>query len=625
MADTLFIVPIQIWVYGMVYTFAIRVWLADRALLLAGLMIQAVTDWMTTQLFGPAISDFAVLSQGLLPAFFTIAVFLLALGYLAAPFFRVRVVSLSKAIVWLLFALLFYQAGPGLYVESEGARRALSSEFYGAVLDQANSAPSSSGPMAVLNSIAAGPDDAMGALANQFGAFIPSDQYVDGLDLAMAYTLSGGDDVVYALDPLPADFSAEYFDPAQGPLFFLSMTAQQRTDSINFGLTGISRLALATIIIVFGLFEQAIYLCLSVAAGILFISMSVAILFAFFERTELIARTLIDMWLELFILSVIIAVIQAFAVGLVTVGARTLNPTLTLGASLLGAIIMVVLLMKALGAIWEALNRMFRAMSQSVGGGLMSPAEAGIQAAGGAAGLALTVATAGAGAAVAMGAGASLAQVAGSALSGMDTLYSASAMGSFILPEGSGLKDTAQGFYEGALSNRMLGPLGGLLLKEGGVTGRASAETPATAGNDTRPAVVGGSAPTQTVAPTEMDVRLDSADLVSLRDAVSTAMTQALLAAPPGGYKSHDDALAAVRLALATVPLAGSPTGVAGGDARLGDYLDRRAAPIASHILLTSQSRAPLGNEETRPASSTNPNRILPLDADDAAGRSRNN
>lgn len=590
MADTLFIVPVQMWVYSMVYTTAIRFWLADRALLLAGLMIQAITDWLVTSLFGPAISDFALLSQGLMPAFFTIAVFLLAMGYLAAPFFKVRVVSMGKAIGWLLFALLFYQIGPGLYVEGEGVRRALSSEFYGAVLEQANSAPTGGGTMAILDDIAAGPDDAMGALDNQFGAFIPSDRYVDGLDLAMAYTLSRGDDVVYALDLLPEDFSAEYFDPAQGAIFFMVMSPQQRTDSINAGLTGISRLLLATIIIVFGLFEQAIYLWLSIAAGILFVSMSVAILFAFFERTELIARTLIDQWLELFILSVVIAVIQAFVVGLVTVGARTLNPTLTLGASLLGAIIMVVLQIKALGAIKDALNRMFQAISQSVGGGLMTPGEA----VKGAAGLALTVASAGAGAAVALGAGAGMAQVAGSALSGMDSLYSTAALGSFILPEGSKLKGTAQGFYEGALSNRMLGPLGGLMLKDGGMARKSdAAETPPTAGSDTKPAAATGNAPTQTTAPTETDIRLDAADLVSLRDAVSTAMAQALLAAPHGGYSSPDQALAAVRSALSATP--------AGSDPRMGDYLDRRAAPIASHILLTSQGKGPVDEKANAP------------------------
>src|SRR5687768_2218804 len=164
-------------------------------------------------------------------------------------------------------------------------------QFYGQVLDQANSVPSG-GSMALLSDIAAGPDDAMGALDNQFGEFVPTDQYVDGLDIAMAYTLSTGrDDVVYSLFDLPEAFEDEYFDPTRGPLFFLTMTPQERTDSINDGLTGVTRLLLSYVIIFFGLFEQAIYLCLSIAMGILFISMGIAVLFAFFERTEMMART----------------------------------------------------------------------------------------------------------------------------------------------------------------------------------------------------------------------------------------------------------------------------------------------------------------------------------------------
>jgi hypothetical protein len=573
MADTLFIVPFQGWVYLMVYNLAARFWLADRALLLAGLLIQAVNEWMVTELYGPAISDFTLLSRGLLPAFFTFALFLLALGYLVAPFFRMRVVSLGKALGWLLFSLLFTQAGPALYVEGEAVRRGLSAEFYGLALDGAGNAPTASGPIAVLNRIASGPDEAMGALGNQFGPFIPSDRYIDGLDLAMAYTLSTGDDVVYALTPLPEDFSAAYFPPPQGPLFFLSMSAQERADSINQGLSGVSRLAMAAVVIVFGLFEQAIYLCLSVAAGVLFISMTIALLFAFFERTEIIARTLIDMWLELFILSVVIAVVQAFAVGLVTLGARTLNPTLTLGASVIGGIVMAVLLMKALGAIWDSLNRMFSAMSGTVGGGLLSPAEAG----------------------------ASLAQLAGGALSGMDSLYSASALGSFVLPESSPLKGRAQGFYEGALSNRMMGPLGGLFLAEGGFgQGRPSQPPPETASPALPASTAGGAA-----ASRETDIRFDSADLSGLREAVETALRQAQALAPPGGYRTEEAARQALRDALGTVPLAGSPSAYAAGDPRMGEYLERQAPSVSSQLLLRSQGKGGSETQDTQAGEST--------------------
>ncbi len=211
------------------------------------------------------------------------------------------------------------------------------------------------------------------------------------------------------------------------------------------------------------------------------------------------------------------------------------------------------------------------------------------------AGLALTVATAGAGAAVAAGAGASLAQVAGSALSGMDTLYSASALGSFVLPDESTLKGAAQGFYEGALSQRMMGPLGGLFLDEGGFgRQRPPSETPAApvAAQPGPPPATSGSGQAAASPQAEAEIRLDSADLTGLREAVSTAMSQAIQHAPQGGYPTQEAALEAVREALVTIPLAGAPGGMAAGDPRLGDYLDRRAAPIASHILLATSSGA---------------------------------
>jgi hypothetical protein len=587
MADTLFIIPIQVWFWGMVFNIALRLWMANRAGLLAGLMLEVLNSWIINELFGPAISNFTFLSEGMFPTFFSIAVILLGLSYVLAPFFQIRVVHWQKALGWLLFALLFYQFGPGLYVEGESLRRAISSELYGDVLAQANSAPTASYGMDVLNDIAAGPDAAMGDLSNQFGAWVPGDQYVDGLDLAMAYTLSTGDDVVYSLTPLPEDFSNEYFDPSTGPLFFLSMSAQERTDSINEGLTGISRLLLSWVIIFFGLFEQAIYLCLSIAMGMLFLSMAIAILFSFFERTEMMARSLLDMWLELFILSVIISALQALVIGTVTVGARTLNPTLTLGTTLVGEIVMGVLLLKAVRAIWDSMNRLFGAMSQVVGGGLMSPAQAAVAGATALGGAALTIATAGAGAVVAAGVGASAWQVAGSALSGMDSLYSAAAMGSFILPDSSPMKGAASGFYEGALSNRMLGPMGGLMLrgKQEGVDERpAVGSRPSDGANQVAHGSNGHNAPT---------VVSGSGDLSGIRQAIVGAMNAAIFNAPTGGYSNPQAAAEAVRQALSQ----------GGGSAEAVPYLENRASSIGAHVLSMSRGEiSPVTLNITGPA-----------------------
>src|SRR5688500_10221638 len=150
---------------------AVNPWSFYRILYLTGLLIQVITNWMIGDLFGPSIEQFSILSNGLLPTFAMVAVLLLGIGYALAPFFHIRVVHFQKAFGWFLFALVFFQYGPGIYVEYEQARRQISAEMYQLILDQVASAPSSS--ISVINAIGSGSDDAMSPVANQFGSYVP--------------------------------------------------------------------------------------------------------------------------------------------------------------------------------------------------------------------------------------------------------------------------------------------------------------------------------------------------------------------------------------------------------------------------------------------------------------------
>ncbi len=525
MADTLFIVPFMQVVYGLLFNIAVQVWGLDRALLLAGLQVELFTEWLTANLFGPTITRFVLLSKGLFPTFVTVAMLLLAIGYLAAPFFKLRIVQPGKGLAWLVFAVVFYQAGPGLYVQGEQLRRQLSAEFYVKALQQTSNA----GALGALGSASSGQDVPLQPLGNQFGGYAPDDKYVDGLDIAMSYDLATGDEVVQPPAQLPVAFAEAYFNQQKGSVYFLTMSPSERTASLNQGVSGILRLLFTFVIIPFGIVEQLIYLALAISMGILFLSMSIAILFSLFQATEPMAKTLIDMWLELFIFSVVAAVIQAFIVGFVVTAANTLNPTLTVGASLIGLITMSILARRAFGAIWDSLNRFTSALSQTTGGRIASLGEAGLAAAKTGAGAALAVGTAGLGAGVTLAAGGSALQAAGSALAGSDNLFSAAALGSLALPAGSSLKPVADQLYEGALSNRILGPAGGLMLRP--ADGSAGAPIPG--------------------SPPSTEVRL-------VREDISSAMQLAILSAPPGGYGDPQAAAQAIRDALGAQPHPGS-------------------------------------------------------------------
>jgi hypothetical protein len=244
--------------------------------------------------------------------------------------------------------------------------------------------------------------------------------------------------------------------------------------------------------------------------------MSIAVLFSLFQATEPMAKTLIDMWLELFILSIVISVAQAIIVGFVVAAASSMNPSLAWGSSIIGSLVMGTLVLRAFGAIWGALGRFTGALGAVTGGRIAHVGEIGLDAGKLAAGAAIGIGTAGLGAGITALAGGSAMQIAGSALSGSDRLFSAAALGSMALPESSALKGAATDFYEGAMGQRLLGPMGGLMLAQ----------------------------------PSSPSLPSSSGETSALREALSSAIQVAVTVAPPEGYGDSQAAASAIRDAL---------------------------------------------------------------------------
>lgn len=584
MVDTLFLVPLQGWWYSIVQTFCGTVWEGARSLITGGYFLQAVTIWLQTSLFGPAISQVAFISDGFLPLFATLAVWMLAFSYLLSPFLHIRVVDWKKALLWFMFATFFFQYGPGLYVEAEQMRRDFAGVFYEVAFDQVNEA----GGIAPLAAIHTSDEDVpLSTLGNQFGGYIEGDEYIDGLDIAMAYLLAGSDDVLDAPAALPEYFATVYFPEEGNPIFWLPYTPERRNFFISLALLGVFRITLGYVIIFFGLAEQLIYLCLTISAGILFICLMIALPLSLFERTELMARSVLDMMLEIMIFSGLVGLFQAIVIGVVTTAAETLNPTLAWGASILGLALEVVLLLRAVGTISDAFNRMFQAMSQVVGGRVMSPVEAAMAGVGAAGTAALGIATAGVGAAGTLMATGSMASAAGAAMAGSDKLFNTAALGQMALPDGSALKEKLSQVYEGALGQRMMPGLGGMLLRHDTVPAKDASQPSAEGMREAaRQQAAAGALPSGG----EHDIRFDAADMTQLRDALATAMAAAVRSTPAGGYADPSQALSAISAALS----------VQGRDPRkdpaMGAYLARQENAVVSYVMtgnltLTEQSK----------------------------------
>ena len=190
---------------------------------------------------------------------------------------------------------------------------------------------------------------------------------IDGLDVAVAFLRADGPDVMGYDQPMyspgcPAHFyhpatgayisgvpqewfsPGSYFDFQQSPYFFETMDDEQRAASISMASAAHSRMFAAWPLVLFGVAEQIVYLLITIAMGLTFISFSMAILFAFFKKTEAIARSIVDQWIELIVQTVVIAMIQSLVVAFFLAGTASGNSMVTLGIGLICLIFMVIVL-----------------------------------------------------------------------------------------------------------------------------------------------------------------------------------------------------------------------------------------------------------------------------------------
>jgi hypothetical protein len=216
-------------------------------------------------------------------------------------------------------------------------------------------------------------------------------------------------------------------------------------------------------LLLFGLTEQIVHLLITIAMGITFISFGIAILFAFFKRTESIAHSIINQWVELIVQTTIIALIQALVIGLFLAGAAAGSAAAIIGIGMICLVFILITMWSGVKAVWNSFNRLFNAMGQVSGGVLLSPGSVTSAAVTGAAaaatGGASLLTSVGSNALAGMSAmnnGATGAQTAGLMLGGFNSL-SGAARTLTHLPgvRGTALGDAAEQFTEGAATRQV--------------------------------------------------------------------------------------------------------------------------------------------------------------------------
>lgn len=465
-------------------------WGLQEAVLMAGYTVKLVNQWLIENAFMPIIAQ-TNNSLGLaVSVVFVVALLVLGITYLLAAFIRLDVVSPRSAIMWYLAGVLFFTIGPSFYQGMNSFRLNISQLMYLSVLDGLNNNEGDFSSLARVNSH----DLGLGVLCDQFDVYLPGATGpgpIDGLDITMAYLRGHAQDVmgypqpvyspgcgIYMQNPnpstwagaggtsvVPMDWNLEggYFDHNLSPITWNEVEASVRDHAVALAGTSQQRALTAWPLLLFALVEQIVHLLITIAMGITFVSFGMAILFAFFKRTESIAQSIINQWIELIIQTTIIALIQALVIGFFLAGAATGSAAAIVGIGMICLIFIVITMWSGIKAVWNSFNRLFNAVGQVSGGVLLSPGSvtsaAVVGSAAAAAGGALLATSAGSNALAGMNAlnnGATTAQAAGLMFGGFGSL-SGAARTLTHLPglRGTALGEAAEQFTEGVATRQV--------------------------------------------------------------------------------------------------------------------------------------------------------------------------
>jgi hypothetical protein len=477
-------------IYSVIVMLAGVHWSLQKALLMAGYTVKLVNQWLIENAFMPIIAQ-TNNSLGLaLSWVFIVALLVLGITYLLAAFIRLEVVSPRSAIVWYIAGVLFFTIGPSFYQGMNTFRLNISQVMYLSVLQGLDDNAGDFSSLAQVNSN----DLALGNLCDQFDVYLPGAAGpgpIDGLDITLAYLRGHAQDVmgypqpvyspscgIYLQNPNPSTWAGEggtsvvpmdwnmegnYFDHNVSPITWDDLSGDERDAAVSMAGSSQQRALTAWPLLLFALAEQVVHLLITIAMGITFVSFGVAILFAFFKRTESIAHSIINQWIELIVQTTIIALIQALVIGFFLAGAATGSAAAIIGIGMICLVFIVITLWSGIKAVWNSFNRLFNAMGQVSGNVLLSPGSITSAAVTGA----TAAATGGASLMTSMGSnalagmnalnnGATTAQTAGLMFGGFNSL-SGAARTLTHLPglRGTALGEAAEQFTEGAATRQV--------------------------------------------------------------------------------------------------------------------------------------------------------------------------
>ena len=482
MIDSGLVVPIMEMLYSLVYTIARILWFLDQILISGAIAIAWLRNEIVSNIFVPVLGNISTLTESMVGGIFVVALLVLGATYMLSVFFRLNVVEFKSAFLWWLLAGIIFGVGPGVYVQFEQFRMNVGGWFYVAASDAANNA--SFGSPIVGGSPQTDPATEMNPVTDVIdGSMYPMLSGVDGIDTTLAYLYADACDALRTpavctgfgqLPDLPyimVEAGGEsFFDPEYGPANFRNMPQEERVESIELAGMGAWRLFSGLLMALVALIEQVIQLILTISFMLGWAGMYIAILFAFFKRTEPITYAAFNNILQLFVQSIITSLMLSLIIGFIQIGGASGNALMLLGVVLVAVVLLIVLMQSALKSIISSFNALFDSFSSATGGN-MTTGKAIVE---GLENTASGVATA----AAIKASGGSSAQALGALFDGQSlgqqAFYASRLLGGSETEAGRALEEFGAGVYARNAGDQIGGPLGGALV--GALLGSQSAK-----------------------------------------------------------------------------------------------------------------------------------------------------
>lgn len=387
--------PLTVLVLQFIMTITQAFWSLDSLLLMLAYMTRNLRVWMVSSFFGPILDMFMGPAGGegvLLPiirASFLLAVMALGISYIARAFFQVKLVNPQRLFMWGAVCILFLGTGAARSAY-EGVEyfREMSAFLYNSVFIQFWDHPEEIAR--AFSDPAAAPPDVYPA--TDPGGVAPIIGYPDPAGPAHGYNVAGAfvratmDDVLHPaiqVGPIGVTFPLpKHYDLVPGcegtsfyavfwnnmePVELGNQDEPARSQAVGLASRGAMRMALGIVPGILALFESLIFLCLTLATGILFVTFPIALIFAFFEPTEPIATGMIKQYFQIFIRTITISALFAILKLLLMAGAYLGNGIVFLASTVLGCMFGVVFLKDSLKTVPDALKAFTQGLGQVTG------------------------------------------------------------------------------------------------------------------------------------------------------------------------------------------------------------------------------------------------------------------